>query len=277
MPRQATDLGHGVRVYQAPLWQTNCLLAQAEGEVLLADPSLSTEDIEGLAADAAAAAHVYVLVTHADYDHVCGLAAFPGATVVGAPDTGARIADGSAAQGLVAAGEEWGWAWQAAGLRVDRELRPGEEAALGPFRVAALDAPSHGRDGIAFVLLGQGVLFAGDHVSPITIPLVAASLARTIDATRALLEAIERHDLRHVVPGHGPVLDPAQARAVGEADLAYLEALRDAAADARGRGLSSGWALLRAFAVEPPRADTDDFAVYGIRAGNARQALAEAA
>jgi glyoxylase-like metal-dependent hydrolase (beta-lactamase superfamily II) len=277
MARQATDLGGGVRVYQAPLWQTNCLLAEAEGESLLADPSLSTEDVEGLAADAAGAARVHVLVTHADYDHVCGLAAFPEATVVGAPETRTRIEDGSAARQLEEAGAEWGWAWDATGLRIDREVRPGEEAALGPFRVAAVDAPSHGRDGLAFVLLDQGVLFAGDHLSPITIPLVAASLARTIDATRALLDAIDRHDLRCVVPGHGPAIDPAEARAVGEADLAYLTALRDAAAEAHARGLSPGWGLLHVFAVEPPRPSTQDLEVYAIHTGNARQALAEAA
>ena len=39
--------------------------------------------------------------------------------------------------------------------------------------------------------------------------------------------------------------------------------------------LSPGDALLHIFGVEPPRANTDDFEIYAIRAGNARLMLAE--
>jgi glyoxylase-like metal-dependent hydrolase (beta-lactamase superfamily II) len=277
MPRAATDLGDGVRHYQTPLWQTNCLLAVAGGEALLCDPSYTQDEIEVLRTEveSAGASQVHVLVTHADYDHVCGLGSFPGATVVAGEETAARIADGTAAKGLEAAAAEWGIDWPLEGLRVDHVVGPGETE-LGAFRVAVVDAPSHGREGAGFVLLDQGVLFPGDHLSPITIPLLAGSLERASRANEALLEAMARHELRWIVPGHGRALTPAEARQIGEADLAYLEALRGAARETVAEGSSPGWALLHVYAVEPPRPDTDDFAVYGIRTGNAQLALAQA-
>jgi glyoxylase-like metal-dependent hydrolase (beta-lactamase superfamily II) len=278
MTRAPVDLGEGVRQYQTPLWQTNCLLALAGGEALLCDPSYTQEEIDGLREEVeeAGPSSVHVLVTHADYDHVCGLGSFPGATVAAVEGTASRVEDGSAATGLAAAGEEWGISWPVAGVRVDRTVEAGE-AQLGAFRVDVVDAASHGREGAGFVLVDQGVLFPGDHLSPITIPLLAGSLDAAIAANEALIEAIARHELRWVVPGHGRTLSPGEAREIGEADLAYLRRLRDAAREAVDAGLAPGYALLHVHAVEPPRADTDDFAVYGIRTGNARVALEEAA
>jgi hydroxyacylglutathione hydrolase len=268
------DLGANVWRYQTPLWQTNSLLALADGEALLCDPAYTVDEIEAMRARAAhAGGRLHLLVTHADYDHVCAIGLVPSATVVAGRGTADAIEGGVAAAGLSAAAAEWGIPWPAE-LRVDRVVGPGS-LELGAFSVEAIDAPSHGREGLAFVLLDQGVLFPGDHLSAITVPLLAGSLERTIAANERLLDAIARHELRWVVPGHGPALTPQEARQIGQADLAYLRALQAAAAEAHAEGLSPGWGLLHVYAVEPPRPDTDDFAVYGIRAGNARLALGE--
>jgi glyoxylase-like metal-dependent hydrolase (beta-lactamase superfamily II) len=277
MARVPVDLGEGVRQYQTPLWQTNCLLAVAGGEALLCDPSYTQEEIEELRyeVERTGASRVHVLVTHADFDHVCGLGSFPDATVVAVDGTAARVGDGSAGEALAAAGEEWGIGWPSDGVRIDESVGAGE-ALLGAFRVDIVDAPSHGREGAAFVLADQGVLFPGDHLSPITIPLLAGSPELAVSAGEALLDALARHELRWVVPGHGRALTVDEARAIGEADVAYLTRLREAAGEAVEGGLPPGDALLHAYAVEPPRPDTDDFAVYGIRTANARLALEEA-
>jgi hydroxyacylglutathione hydrolase len=277
MARASVDLGVGVRQYQTPLWQTNCILALAGGEAVLCDPSYTQEEVESLRAEVEheRASSVHVLVTHADYDHVCGLGSFSGATVVAVEGTASRVEDGSAGEALAAAGEEWGIAWPLEGMRIDRTVGAGE-VQLGAFRVDVVDAPSHGREGAGFVLTDQGVLFPGDHLSPVTIPLLAGSLEVAVAANAALLDALDRHELRWVVPGHGRVLSPVEAREIGQADLAYLQGLQRAAREAVERELAPGYALLHVYAVEPPRPDTDDFAVYGIRAANARLALEEA-
>jgi glyoxylase-like metal-dependent hydrolase (beta-lactamase superfamily II) len=270
------DLGDGVWQFQAPLWQTNSLLAISGGETLLCDPAFTPSEIEAIRTEVRERTDgpLHLLVTHADFDHVCGIPYFPEAQVVAGEETARRI-ESEGAAGLDGAGGDWGVQWRTEGLRVDRTVAAGTEFTCGTFRLAAVDAASHGREGLAFVLLDQGILFPGDHLSAITYPLLAASVERTASACERLLEALDRYEPRWVVPGHGPALATDEARAVGEADLAYLGALQVAARETAAEGLPPGFALLRVFAVDPPRANTDDFEVYAIRAGNARQALAE--
>jgi hydroxyacylglutathione hydrolase len=269
------DLGDGVWSFQSPLWQTNSLLAVASGDVLLCDPAFTPDEIGAIADEAGrhAGGQSFLVVTHADYDHVCGIAYFADAHVVAGAGAAAKVRDGSAAAGLRSGGEEWGVAWPT-DLRVDREVAAGE-LDLGSFRVAVIDAASHGREGLGYVLLEQGILLPGDNLSSITIPLLAGSLVRAREAAERLLDALGRYPLRFVVPGHGPVLSPEQARQVGEADLRYLEQLEAAAREAARDRLSPGYAVVHVHEVEPPRPDTADFAIYGIHGGNARLALRE--
>jgi hydroxyacylglutathione hydrolase len=269
------DLGSGVWTFQAPLWQTNSLLAVSGGDVLLCDPAFTPTEIGGIAAEAKrhAGGRSFLLVTHADYDHVCGIPCFPDAEAAAGADTAAKLRDGSAAAGLASGGAEWGVELPS-DLRVDRVLAAGE-VDLGAFRVAVIDAPSHGREGLAYVLLEQGILLPGDNLSAITIPLLVGSLARAREAAERLLGALDRYALRHVVPGHGPVLAPEEARRIGEADLRYIERLDASAREAVSKGLSPGYAVVRVYEVEPPRPNTVDFEIYGIHGGNARLALRE--
>jgi cyclase len=272
------DLGDGVWQFQAPLWQTNSLLAVADGEALLCDPAFSPAEIEAIRNEARerAGGQAHLLVTHGDFDHICGIPYFSEAQVVAGEETRRRIQADGAADDLKAAGAEWDAHWNTDGLRVDRTVTAGSELDCGPFRVATLDAPSHGREGFAFALLEQGILLPGDHLSAITYPLLAGSLERTAAAQEQLLQALDRYQPRWVVPGHGPALTASEAKEIGQADLAYLRALHNAARTAVAERLAPGYALLHTFAVQPPRANTDDFDVYAIRAGNARLALAQA-
>jgi hydroxyacylglutathione hydrolase len=266
------DLGGGVTVFQAPLWQTNALVAVSGGDALLCDPAMTPDEIAAIAAEAEGR-RSFLVVTHADYDHVCGIPYLPDAEVVAGADTAAKIRDGSAAKGLESGGAEWGVQWPEE-LRVDRVVEPGE-LELGSFRVAAIDCPSHGREGLGYVLLDQGVLLPGDNVSAITIPLLAGSLHRALVAAEGLLAVLDRYELRHVVPGQGPPLAPERARQIADEDLRYLEKLDAAAREAAYERLSPGYALVHVYEVEPPREDTTDFAIYDIRGGNARLALKE--
>jgi hypothetical protein len=101
-------------------------------------------------------------------------------------------------------------------------------------------------------------------------------LSRAIAATEALLAALDQHELRVVVPGHGPVLTPEHASRIGRDDLRYLHELEAAAREAADGGLSPGYALVHVHAVAPPRPTTPDFQIYDIHGGNARRALADA-
>jgi hydroxyacylglutathione hydrolase len=267
------DLGEGVRVSQTSLWQTNAVVVRSGSDALLCDPCYTPEEIERLVTFAReTGGPIHLLLTHGDFDHTCGIPFVPEAVVVAGRSTADRVSNGTPEDELAAAGAEWGIAWPS-GLRVDRVVEPGAFR-CGAFNVEAIEATGHTADGLAYVLVDQGVLLAGDYLSEMTYPFILGGLEDAIATMRRLLDALGRHELRWVVPGHGRVLSPEEAAAVGEADLAYLEALARAVAEARG--LSPGPALLRVFDVEPPRETTPDFEIYGLRAANARSVLADA-
>jgi glyoxylase-like metal-dependent hydrolase (beta-lactamase superfamily II) len=278
MTREPVDLGGGVRQYQTALWQTNAVLVGAGRDTLLCDPSWEPAEIADLRQAAERDDHgaTYIAVTHADYDHTCGIGSFPGATVVAGAETAERIRSGAAARELADASAEWGLAWVGE-PRVDRVVGAGDTVELGSFRVAAIDARGHVADGLAWILLDQGVLLTGDYLAAMSYPFVIDSVANARATIERLLRILDEHDLRWVVPGHGPALVPAEARRIGEEDLAYLDRLAAAAREARAAGLSRGHALVRVWSVEPPRPTTPDFDLFDLRGTNARAALAGAA
>jgi len=255
--------------FESALWQTSSLLLADRGEAVLIDPAVSAEEVARIAE------HVrdlgvrvtHVFATHADWDHVCGIAAFPAATATTSEATAARIADRAneatvteraAASGVEIAGEP----------RVDRTFVPGAALQAGPFLLETLALPGHTPDGTAFRCRDLDLLAVGDHLSTIEFPFVTSTAAYR--GTLAALIDLLRHDPPgRVVPGHGPELTAADALAVAEADLAYLWSLHDAVAagatreDAHAAGLS----------VELPRPAADD--LEAARAANVEAALAE--
>ena len=273
---EPVELAAGISVFQAPLWQTNSLLALSGSDALVCDPCWTPAEISALHERASAqSGDVQLLLTHADYDHTCGIGLFAEATVVAGATTAERIESGEAAKGLATAGREWGLEWPGE-PRVDRVVEAGVEISCGSFRIETIDARGHVADGLAFVLPDQHLLLPGDYLSAITYPYVTASVEESRRTIERLLEALERPEIAWVVPGHGPPLERDDARTIGHTDLAYLERLAAAAHRAVERGLSPGDSLLAAFAVQPPRANTDDFEVFSLRARNAERALAEA-
>lgn len=103
---------------------------------------------------------------------------------------------------------------------VRRAITDGEALALGPLTGRALHLPGHSPDGIA-LRLGD-TLWCGDYLSPCEIPFVDDAVAYR--ATLVRLRA-ELADAAEVIPGHGPRLTAAAARAICDEDLAYLDGL----------------------------------------------------
>jgi len=75
-----------------------------------------------------------------------------------------------------------------------------------------------------------GVVVCGDYLSPVEIPWLSETGSR--DAYLATLERLRPwvEEATWVVPGHGTPIDAQRALAILREDVAYLEALPDAAA-----------------------------------------------
>ena len=253
--------------FESALWETSSLLLAHGTAAVLVDPAISGDEVARIAARARelGVQVTHVLATHADWDHVCGIAAFPAATATMSEATAARLVDPAettvklaAASGVEIAGEP----------RVDQTFRAGVALQAGPVLLETLALPGHTPDGTAYRCRELDLLAVGDHLSTIEFPFVTSTAAYR--ATLAALIDLLRHDPPgRVVPGHGPELTAADALAVAEADLAYLWELHDAVAE----GATPEDARAVALAVVPPRLTADD--LPQAHADNVEAALAE--
>lgn len=258
-----------VERFESALWETSSLLLAADGRGVVIDPAVSAEEVARIAArvDELGVRVTHVLATHADWDHVCGIAAFPEATATMSEAAAARlaaraaeatVAERAARSGVAIAGEP----------RVDRAFAPGSALQAGPFVVETLALAGHTPDGVAYRVRELDVLVVGDHLSAVEFPF-ATSTAAYRATLAGLLELLRRDPPGRVVPGHGPELSAAEAAAIAEADLAYLWELHRSVADAA----TPEEARAAALAVALPRPAADDLA--GAREANVDVALAE--
>ena len=212
--------------------------ADAGSETFVIDSPVLPEELEMLPSlidQAGFPAPSGCLATHADWDHVLGPLAFPGAPLGLAESSVRRLASepGAAQRELRSFDEE---------LYLERE-RPlalsAPQALPVPGRLEIGEQPlelhptgGHTPDGMALLAGWAGVLVAGDYLSEIEIPMLndggdVGEYLATLERLRPLLARVT-----HVVPGHGPVLDPERAAEVLDEDAAYLRALAELGPDA---------------------------------------------
>ena len=256
--------------FESALWQTSSLLLIAEGEAVVVDPCISVEEVARIAGRAATlGARVgHVLVTHADWDHVCGIAGFPDAVATMGAGTAELVASGEPRKTIRKRAAAYGLEIEGA-PRVNRVLAVGKAHEVGPFVVETVALRGHTSDGSAYRIRELDVLAVGDHLSAVEFPF--ASMTSDYRTTLAsLIDLLQNDPPAHVVPGHGPTLTTAEALTIAEADLVYLRALRDAVTTARH---DRAGARAAAIAVPLPRPAPDDLAE--IHARNVEMQLEE--
>lgn len=258
-----------VERFESALWETSSLLFFEGSEAVLVDPAVSADEVTRLAARAheLGVEVTHVLATHADWDHVCGIAAFPAATATMSEATAGRLlaraktattTERAAANGVEIVGEP----------RVDWTFTAGTALQAGPLLLETLPLPGHTPDGTAFRCRELGLLAVGDHLSTIEFPFVTSTAAYR-ETLAALIDLLRHDPPKRVIPGHGPELTAAEALAIAEADLAYLWELHEAVM----QGATREEARAAGLTVSLPRPVADD--LEQAQVANVEAALAE--
>lgn len=270
----AVDLRPGVVRYESALWETTALALHAGGEAVLVDPCISAPEVAAIAADIADRGLTVkgLLITHSDWDHVCGISAFPDAPAIMSRAAAARIASGQAAEAVTREGAVEGLSWEG-GPRADLVFDPGEALHVGPFTVETMALPGHTECGVAYRVRDLDLLAVGDYLSVIEFPFVYVSTTAYRATLAALLDALQRDPVSHVTPGHGRPLDGEEAVRIAGEDLAYLHGLKAAMRAALEGGATREQAIAAGAAVEVPRGAGDDDG--RLRQDNAEHQLAE--
>jgi hydroxyacylglutathione hydrolase len=258
---------------ESALWQTTSLLLLDGEEAVAIDPGVTRAEVHAVdeRARVAGARVTHALATHADWDHVCGIAAFPDAVAAMGELTAKEVASSAPAALIEQRAEEH--AISVAGPpRVDRALQIGGAYRLGPFTVETFSLPGHTPDGTAYRVRALDLLAVGDHLSAVEFPFVSSTAAYR-SSLAGLIELLRHDPPGQVFPGHGPALAAAEALGIAEADLGYLRELHAAVAGELADGGTRERAREAGLAVEPPRAAAPDLAP--MRAGNVESQLEE--
>jgi len=217
-------------VVTSRIWQTNAVVLRAGTEALLVDSPYFPDELEilpqvlaqsGFEVDA-------LLATHADFDHLLGLLAFPGLALgIGQPSMERIRAEPGAAQRELRDADERFYVMRRRPLALGaaESLPVPGLLELGPEQLELHPAEGHTADGTAIFARFAGVLVCGDYLSDVELPVIApggsvAEYRGTLNRLSPLVEVAET-----VVPGHGAPADGEGARRRLEEDLAYLGAL----------------------------------------------------
>jgi glyoxylase-like metal-dependent hydrolase (beta-lactamase superfamily II) len=225
-----------IEVLTSGIWQLSSVIVAHRSEVWVIDPAYFPRELEAIGERARSKGRVTrVVFTHGHWDHVMGWRTFPDARVSGSQRLAEAVLSGDAEASKNLAGAiEFDGRWY-----IDRgepakwppsidAFMEGSVDAIGGAAVRALSLPGHSRDGLALMIESEGVLVAGDYLSPCEIPFVE-DLGAYRATLRRLIDLFDARIVSAVIPGHGPRLDVPTARAIAAADLDYLDALAEAA------------------------------------------------
>ncbi|HVL31246.1 MAG TPA: MBL fold metallo-hydrolase [Solirubrobacteraceae bacterium] len=230
---RVVGLHSDVLVATSRVWQTTCTIVRSGEECFVVDSPVFPDELEVLPAvlEHAGLGFTGLLATHADWDHLLGRLAFPGASLGVAETTAARLAaePGAAARQLRAFDDEH-YVERPTPLSLGQiqALPVPGHCELGEQELQLHPADGHTADGMAVWIAWARVLVCGDYLSPVEIPMIADGGSR--DAYLATLRRLEPlvDEAAHVVPGHGDVLDGVRAAAILREDADYVARLPDA-------------------------------------------------
>jgi glyoxylase-like metal-dependent hydrolase (beta-lactamase superfamily II) len=229
-------------VFISRFWQTTCTAVRAGDEGFVIDSPVYPDELEAVPSVLEQAAFPVsgLLATHADWDHLLGRIAFPGASLGCGETTARRLAaePGDAQRKLREFDEDqYVDDRPPLSLAAVQELPVPGRLALGPdergHELELHPADGHTADGTAYVIPWTGVLVCGDYLSPVEIPWIspggsAEAYLATLERLRELVERTQT-----TIPGHGRPLSREETLVVLEEDVAYLHALIEHGAAAK--------------------------------------------
>jgi glyoxylase-like metal-dependent hydrolase (beta-lactamase superfamily II) len=220
-----------VIVFISRVWQTTCTAVRGGEEAFVIDSPVYPDELEALPAvlEQAGFPVAGLLATHADWDHLLGSLALPGAALGCGESTSRRLEQepGVAARKLRQFDDEhYVQRPRPLMLGAAQALPVPGHLSLGTERELELHAADgHTADGIAIWVPWAEALVCGDYLSPVEIPMISEggsleAYAATLARLRPLVERAQ-----DVIPGHGQPLDRDQALGLLGEDEEYLRAL----------------------------------------------------
>jgi glyoxylase-like metal-dependent hydrolase (beta-lactamase superfamily II) len=91
-----------------------------------------------------------------------------------------------------------------------RPLADGDIVRIGSLSLRAIHTPGHASNHLCFLIEGQGLLFTGDHLMQGSTVVIGPPDGNMNQYLRSL-ERLQHEPVTHIAPGHGEVIQDAQA------------------------------------------------------------------
>ncbi|QNE17276.1 MBL fold metallo-hydrolase [Kribbella qitaiheensis] len=244
------QVAEGVLVHESEFCQSNAIVVQGQGGMLVIDAGVLGDELACLAKDLSDSGQIVVagFSTHPHWDHLlwhAGLGTAPRfGTARCAATAKARLSGGVGAVAKAAGvpdGVPLDLLGQITGLPAEAARIPWD----GP-EVRIIEHQAHAHGHAALLIEERGVLVAGDMLSDVLIPMLDLNASEPIEDYLAALQLLDgvASDVTVVIPGHGSVGGADQLRRRIDQDRAYVHALRDTQVlnDPRiGPSAKTGW------------------------------------
>src|SRR3954447_14836236 len=180
-PLRVQALHPDVVVCVSAIWQTTCTLIHGGDETFVVDSPVLPEELEALPAVLAQAGWECsgLLTTHADWDHLLGRLAFPGAALGCAESSARRLQEepGGAQRKLRDFDSEHYVERGPLSLGQVQALPVPGKLEVGDMEIELHPAEGHTDDGMALWAPWAEVLVCGDYLSPVERPMVGGDAA----------------------------------------------------------------------------------------------------
>lgn len=222
-------------VFQSALYQTTSTVVQTKDMVLVVDPTWLPHEISEIRDDVdriKGGRPVYLLFTHADFDHIIGYMAFPEAKTIGSivmkehPEKGHVLEQIEEFDSKYYVQRDYPIQFPKLDIVITYD---GETLLIGETKLTFYKAPGHTPDGLFTVIDTLGLFIAGDYLSNAEFPYIYHSSLAYEETMIKVDSILKQHAIRFLVPGHGQVTDDIQEmRSRMKKSLAYIIELRDA-------------------------------------------------
>lgn len=228
------QIAQGVLIHESTFCQSNAVVVQGRGGVLLIDPGVLTDELTCLANDLSDSGRTVMagFSTHPHWDHLLwhpGLGDAPRHATARCAATARDRLSGGVKTVAKAAGIPEDVPLDLLGLITGLPAGTTQLPWDGP-KIRIIEHQAHAPGHAALLIEERGVLVAGDMLSDVLIPML--DLNGTDDPIEDHLSALRlledvAGDVDVFVPGHGSVGGADEMQARIRQDRAYLHALRD--------------------------------------------------
>ena len=222
-------------LFQSALFQTNSLLFDAGAFVLLVDPNWLPAEIQ-LIRNYVDEFHkgkpVYLLFTHADFDHILGYGLFPEAKVIASERFQNNIAKDRVLKEVYSFDQkhylkrDYKISYPEVDIIISKD---GEQVEIEGERLTFYLSPGHTADGLFTIIESTGVFIAGDYLSDLEFPFIYYSIKDYEDTLHKVDFILQNHLINILIPGHGPFLKDNNKEIMvrRDRDLRYIQDLKN--------------------------------------------------